>query len=417
MGWKQWLGMLQGRLMMSRKDRRLRKAARGGKSGRGEDNRPIVGDMAQRMRAIAMEEKTGIVVRPSPQLPIHYGGQGNGQGSGQGSVGSRPGGGWGGSHHSEGIPGFEGYSTSYHPGPVKDVGYHLTPKEDETVFRCDSEDVTAACPVGAAPGIYVNRRLFNAWIDLADDYNVEWLAYLHGGYNAEKGRFEITRMYFPPQTANGGHVDVADDYETEPGTIGAVHSHVKMGVFFSAEDLRHSNWPVEIVVNARGDVKAMVRYKLGCGAWAKHESKVWLTGDNAPPPYTTALNKAFLEGAELEKGKRGGVRIRAGVMGGTETGSPIGGVVAPPVVPPTADTVSDVINAAGTGGAVPVDVPTFVPDDTDNLASGAFVTSACRDCDGKGWGHVKGYPAECGVCGGKGEVTVPYKEWAEKFVQ
>src|ERR1700722_4716854 len=193
-----------------------------------------------------MEERVGQIIRQDNgnnrpvdnRLPIHYGGNG---------------------HY---------YSNSMYDTKVSnDIGYKpINHQADKSIFNIKSSDIVEGnCPITKIPKVYVTTRLWNEWICLAEDYPTEWLAYLTGQFvKDDKGsRYEIRKMYFPPQVAHATHVDVDDDFSDYlPNTIGAIHSHVQMGVFFSGEDLAHSNWPVEIVVNAKGEVKVMIRHQL-----------------------------------------------------------------------------------------------------------------------------------------------------------
>lgn len=264
--------------MSSSSRRRMRKLAKAQAQGQGKGGGiPVTGNMAERMMAISREER-GKPPQPSPQLPIHYGG------APAASVTPAPS--YNSNHDSLGFHG--GYG-----------GYQQ--HQDADTFRCDSSDITAPCPIAKVPSVHVPRQLFDQWIALAEDNKTEWLAYLIGVFKPDNNRYEVEKIYFPPQTATGGHVDVDEGFECHAGTIGAVHSHVQMQVFFSGEDLAHSNWPVEIVVNASGDVKAMVRHKLECGKYAKSDGKVWLIGDSASSTYAAALKRAFEKGDERRR--------------------------------------------------------------------------------------------------------------------
>ena len=298
---------------------------------------------------------------------------------------------------------------------LQDVGYRKI--EDQTTFRCDSEDVTAACPIHKVPEIYVNRLMFNQWIGLAEDFDVEWLAYLEGAFDAEKNRYNITKMYFPPQTANGAHVDVDDDFEPLPGTVGAVHSHVKMSVFFSQEDMRHSNWPVELVVNAKGEIKAMVRSKLECGKFAKYESKVWLTGDASHNGFKSSLEKAFDRGKKLEEMRRAGQTPRAVSSLPAE-----GEVTTPAVESPKSGSIPDATGhsvLASQNGQSAEDAALEAQVDLAMAKRGRSLgETRCPRCNGRSWVEAtvndvlqnrctgEGDPIECPLCEGTGVVPV-----------
>ncbi len=169
------------------------------------------------------------------------------------------------------------------------------------VVYCDVEDISdGRCPE-QAPEVFIPRSMFDQWTHLAGQFNVEWIAYLIGEQQRRDGSYVIRSMRFPPQTSGPTTVDVPDSVQPPRGTIGAVHSHVNMPAFFSGCDDSHSNWPVEIVVNARGEFKMMVRFKLGCGRWAKVASTALRM--TAPVDVRTEqkLHDAFKEGKRLER--------------------------------------------------------------------------------------------------------------------
>ena len=191
--------------------------------------------------------------------------------------------------HGEGFPGMystvhsvdTGKSTIFHAptqsDKVVDVGFVPLAAKDKHVFKNACPDVVDhKCPV-EAPLVEVRYKLWQQWIQLARQFKIEWLAYLRGK-KLPNGSYCITSMYFPPQIGSGAFVDVDDDFEPKSDTIGAVHSHVDMGVFWSGTDTGHSNWPVEIVVNSRGEDKVDLRHKVDCGRWFKNTTKLAYMG-------------------------------------------------------------------------------------------------------------------------------------------
>lgn len=247
------------------------------------ETRPL--GFAERAAAIIKEDQDKRQVPMDKRLPMHYMGgaaQSNGYAYGLGKI---------------------------YPSPNPSVSQSYTYKtvdnyEDRSILKVVSKDITeGACPIAKVPKVYVSARLWGEWINLAGDMDKEWLAYLVGRFvKDDKGsRYEISKCYFPPQTATPTHVDVDDDFSSyQPNTIGAVHSHVGMGTFFSGEDLAHSNWPVEIVVNNKGEVKVMIRHQLECGQYIKSYTDLMTTGDNADSRYVAALNKAMESGQALK---------------------------------------------------------------------------------------------------------------------
>jgi hypothetical protein len=106
--------------------------------------------------------------------------------------------------------------------------------------------------------------------------DTEWLAYLTGEQDGNV--IVIDGMYFPDQRVTGAHCEAVDGYELRPRTIGTVHSHVRMAAFWSQEDKAHWNHPAEIVINARGESKAVIYSKLDCGRMSRVDAKIQVTG-------------------------------------------------------------------------------------------------------------------------------------------
>jgi hypothetical protein len=199
-----------------------------------------------------------------------------------------------GDNHMGGIwlPGFNGDMEEYmsmHPtvGEGKSNGngkaltvVHTTPKD----WTCDAGQVNG-CPIAKTMDVHIPVNMYDEWVMLAEEFDTEWLAYLMG-HQSEDGTWIIDSYYFPKQVANGGHCNVVEGVEGKdeclPNTIGSVHSHVKMGAFFSGEDVAHFNHPVELVINARGDIKANVAIQLQCGHPSRSEAKVFTLGERPP---------------------------------------------------------------------------------------------------------------------------------------
>ncbi len=113
-------------------------------------------------------------------------------------------------------------------------------------------------------------------------------------------------MYFPPQLASGAHCEnIAEDAQAlRSGTIGAVHSHVRMNAFFSGTDTRHANWPVEIVVNAKGEMSSRVRFRLECGRYTRLETRLLLSVSSPTEHLAAQLKRALAEGDALVQRRR-----------------------------------------------------------------------------------------------------------------
>lgn len=146
----------------------------------------------------------------------------------------------------------------------------------------DAPPCLAGCPIAPKANIYVPADMFQDWIDLAKEFSTEWIAYLQGKpIEGKPFSYEVTGMVFPEQSATPAHVEVPGNVVAPPGTIASVHSHVGMDVFFSAEDVKHFNWPVELVVNRKGEIKANGLTMLECGRPHRGDATVWLTGREA----------------------------------------------------------------------------------------------------------------------------------------
>lgn len=201
------------------------------------------------------EGEVVVLGTPSSQLPIHYGGGTRGGDYGRGKKWSAP--------------------------------------ADTTTWHCEVKDVEG-CPIAEPTQVEFPYDLWSSCIELAQDVKTEWLAYLTGELNADTGRARITGMYFPPQAASGGHVErTNEDFTPQAGTMGALHSHVNMGAFWSATDKEHANWPVEIVINSRGEYEMLMRIKLGCGRYSRVKGKVVLVGAKASDIYRTQLESVL----------------------------------------------------------------------------------------------------------------------------
>jgi hypothetical protein len=162
------------------------------------------------------------------------------------------------------------YRSGREPEPVQ---RRVTPPND--TFSCPADLTT--CPIALSAVVHIPLQMFNRWIFMANQISTEWIAYLLGKELPEEpGHYVVEDMYFPKQTANGGHCEAAPG-EIRPGTIAAVHSHVGMNVFFSGEDIQHFNHPIELVVNRAGKVLGNGRVKLECGRWHRGPAKILFT--------------------------------------------------------------------------------------------------------------------------------------------
>ena len=147
-------------------------------------------------------------------------------------------------------------------------------KMDEDKFDSGIECVTACSKVTDIKWkvnfeYVVWRKIWALYSRINDK---EWLAYLIG--KKRDGEYDITDIAVPKQEVTGASVDVTGDI-SNPDIIGTVHSHVRMGTFFSQtdHDFAGSNWDVMVVVS-NGDAKAQVRVMVPCGAFKQTEAEV-----------------------------------------------------------------------------------------------------------------------------------------------
>jgi hypothetical protein len=186
--------------------------------------------------------------------------------------------------------------------PQKSLAVVEDKKGGET-WTCENSDV-AGCPLIKKAEVFVPSRLWQAWIDMAGALKTEWLALLLGEVDIGRGRADVENMYFPPQVVASARCSKIEELtELKPNTIGMVHSHVNMNAFFSSTDDDHANWPVEIVVNAKGDYAANLRMKLACDQWERKKADVYLAQSGLAKYYTPILQKAIEVGTTHVKAK------------------------------------------------------------------------------------------------------------------
>ncbi len=173
----------------------------------------------------------------------------------------------------------------------------LQAAEPDDTFECEAD--VKGCPVAGGATVNVPIEMWDRWVFLANKMDTEWLAYLKGE-EVEPGVFNITEMYFPAQHMEPATCMAVDGERQQEGTIGSVHSHVAMSAFFSGEDEKHFNHPVELVINRKGDVDCRVRRRLDCGRWQRVVGKVMLSGCQEQLDQL-----AELKAKKVERGGRG----------------------------------------------------------------------------------------------------------------
>lgn len=113
----------------------------------------------------------------------------------------------------------------------------------------------------------------------------EWAIILKGTRSADGFEADVTSFWMPDQDRSGGHVDIKeyDGFEIVNGVakpnddIGVIHSHNKMGAYFSSidEDKLNPRFPISIVVAQKKktylgfDYKGVGKINLPCGAKAE----------------------------------------------------------------------------------------------------------------------------------------------------
>lgn len=187
----------------------------------------------------------------------------------------------------------------------------LVVRQESDTWTCESQEIKGKCPIFTDKlEVRVPHEIYQSWHVLAKRHKDEWIAYLTGEIDETKAFYQVDGFYFPPQVASGGHCEpIQNSFEFRPRTIGTVHSHNVMAAFFSGTDLAHMNWPVELVINAKGEMATAVRTKFECGKVGRAtDAKTVLI---EVPPQVEDPNVALLKEA-LEQGKaltaRGNVR-------------------------------------------------------------------------------------------------------------
>lgn len=158
-------------------------------------------------------------------------------------------------------------------------------------FSCP--DLITGCPIATPVSVFVPQEMFDQWVYLARHLETEWIGYIVGSVRGSDYVLEDT--YFPNQSANSIHVGVTGERQVKAGTIAAVHSHVDMQVFFSDEDKKHLNHPVELIVNRKAEIIASVQTKLKCGELARSSAKVMLVGNDMHAEALKELKSKLVE--------------------------------------------------------------------------------------------------------------------------
>jgi len=116
--------------------------------------------------------------------------------------------------------------------------------------------------------------------------NIEWLAFLLGDIKWNEEIAVVSDLYIPDsQSVTTGHVDdIECDSTIRNELIGVIHSHHKMGCFFSKDDWEYlnNNHNISIVISNKdgyNEFKSVVRYKTKCGSYTHIDADVIIKCD------------------------------------------------------------------------------------------------------------------------------------------
>lgn len=171
-------------------------------------------------------------------------------------------------------------------------------KEKEKDFSINCNSVTA-CSRKPKGEIRFTSETWFSLIQLCSEIDSEWMGYLTG--TIEPPLALVEGIYFPLQNAAGAEVSPIGKPEILPGTIGCIHSHVAMNAKFSSTDRDHANWPIEIVINVKGEYEASMRTQLPCGEFMRVESEVLLETSEVHKRWKGEVKEAIAVGDRIRK--------------------------------------------------------------------------------------------------------------------
>lgn len=157
---------------------------------------------------------------------------------------------------------------------AKKSGFTLEDFAD--VLPQGASSVVKACPVSkASQGVITMSPGLISQIAGAVRDKIEWIVLMNGKRSADGFEVIVDRFTVPQQYRSGGDADMLDT-QMDADVVGVMHSHHKMGAFFSGIDDRTLNprFPCSIVVaisrnNFGFDYKACGKVVLPCGATAE----------------------------------------------------------------------------------------------------------------------------------------------------
>ena len=115
---------------------------------------------------------------------------------------------------------------------------------------------------------------------------IEWMVLLHGERSEDGYEVKVTRFTVPAQYRSAGEVELAEDITLPEDCVGVMHSHHRMGAFFSTTDRDELNprFPSSIVVaiaanNLGFKYRACGKVVLPCGAMGLVDFELAIEGD------------------------------------------------------------------------------------------------------------------------------------------
>ena len=156
----------------------------------------------------------------------------------------------------------------------------------ESCGRCDKEDTI----------ITLTTEFIGKCRGFVEEYkDSEWAGVIIGQTPSKKNPVFVCETFIVPEQEVGEAR--ADPKENLEG-ISIIHSHNKMGAFFSPDDIKTaSNYPLSLVVNNDLEFKAKVRQQLTCGAYLVGEAKIQY---HVPIIQPTAEEKAKIKEKKIE---------------------------------------------------------------------------------------------------------------------
>ena len=129
--------------------------------------------------------------------------------------------------------------------------------------------------------------------DLAKGLDSEWFAYLKGSIDGNNIR--VSAMEVPEQEASATYCETTPE-AVDPEVIGWIHSHVEMSAFFSVTDRDTAqSHLLTMVINRKGEIKALVRKALPCGFNTFGEAEVDITYEHDTSSFVEAAKAKVKE--------------------------------------------------------------------------------------------------------------------------